>query len=698
MAQITTTNRQAILELISQADETTEVAGLSASVTQLQIEVAGLSASIGNEINLGDFIVVDVPSGVATFSASASITIEATDGANTITNLLDATNAVSNTTAADGVGNTSSVGIGKTAINLTSTDGNGISNIDLAAGSSIFSQSDSGGNFANISFQSTDATIQSSDGTNTGTILVESSGSITTTSTDGTNSTNFQLSPTGNTLQSTNGTDEALISQNPTGMSSVLNDGNIELSKLEQLTTSIVSTVTDGTNTTTQNIGPTGFDTTTTDGANSVAFVADYSQFNIELYDDNVGTTAYIGVDTSQSSMGANDGTGTASSIVVQPASIQLNTTDGSVYTSTIDMDASSGLIQITSQDFSSSNITTETIDTTSIQSTVTDGTRTSRLHLDPNQVSSSTKFEIDDTTLQSGTGLVLNPDQSYQWGGDYNYSGTTYSENYVSGQEQYLSTITDNKISQINLDPASLNTGTLFKSEDLSVGSSAILSLGYDGQSSFDMIDGVGGSSNLTFTPTTILMSATDGSTFTSTLEIDPLEAGNFTNLSTSDGTTVNKLQVSQGDATLTSSIGGITQSSVITQPASIELTSTDGTNTSTQTITPTQITIEKTDGTYTHKLDFYDTGAIDLFMTDGSSTNGGLYIMPNLTQIQCGGTAGSVSLDIKPTTINMTGIPAFDDDADAATGGLAAGDMYQTTGLGANPLDVAGILMIKQ
>jgi hypothetical protein len=46
----------------------------------------------------------------------------------------------------------------------------------------------------------------------------------------------------------------------------------------------------------------------------------------------------------------------------------------------------------------------------------------------------------------------------------------------------------------------------------------------------------------------------------------------------------------------------------------------------------------------------------------------------------------------------ILLTGIPAYDDDADAGTAGLLAGALYQTTGLGAAPLDAAGILLIKQ
>lgn len=41
---------------------------------------------------------------------------------------------------------------------------------------------------------------------------------------------------------------------------------------------------------------------------------------------------------------------------------------------------------------------------------------------------------------------------------------------------------------------------------------------------------------------------------------------------------------------------------------------------------------------------------------------------------------------------------IPAYDDNAAAVAGGLAAGKLFQTTGAGANPLNVAGIVMIVQ
>lgn len=47
---------------------------------------------------------------------------------------------------------------------------------------------------------------------------------------------------------------------------------------------------------------------------------------------------------------------------------------------------------------------------------------------------------------------------------------------------------------------------------------------------------------------------------------------------------------------------------------------------------------------------------------------------------------------------TLTLTTVPAYDDDAAAGVGGLVAGQIYQTTGSGTPPLNVAGILMIKQ
>jgi len=43
---------------------------------------------------------------------------------------------------------------------------------------------------------------------------------------------------------------------------------------------------------------------------------------------------------------------------------------------------------------------------------------------------------------------------------------------------------------------------------------------------------------------------------------------------------------------------------------------------------------------------------------------------------------------------------LPAFDDDAAAGSGlsAIATGTLYQTTGNGASPLNVAGMVMVKQ
>jgi hypothetical protein len=41
---------------------------------------------------------------------------------------------------------------------------------------------------------------------------------------------------------------------------------------------------------------------------------------------------------------------------------------------------------------------------------------------------------------------------------------------------------------------------------------------------------------------------------------------------------------------------------------------------------------------------------------------------------------------------------IPSYDDNAAAVAGGLATGSLFQTTGAAANPLNVAGIVMIVQ
>jgi len=57
-----------------------------------------------------------------------------------------------------------------------------------------------------------------------------------------------------------------------------------------------------------------------------------------------------------------------------------------------------------------------------------------------------------------------------------------------------------------------------------------------------------------------------------------------------------------------------------------------------------------------------------------------------------------GSTSDMVYIPNLNIVNIISANDDSDAALSGLTTGDVYQTSGLGGSPLNVAGILMIKQ
>lgn len=55
-------------------------------------------------------------------------------------------------------------------------------------------------------------------------------------------------------------------------------------------------------------------------------------------------------------------------------------------------------------------------------------------------------------------------------------------------------------------------------------------------------------------------------------------------------------------------------------------------------------------------------------------------------------------ISVDDLNQQITVNNVPTYDDDTAAGTAGLTAGMLYMTTGSGAAPLNVSGILMIKQ
>jgi hypothetical protein len=60
----------------------------------------------------------------------------------------------------------------------------------------------------------------------------------------------------------------------------------------------------------------------------------------------------------------------------------------------------------------------------------------------------------------------------------------------------------------------------------------------------------------------------------------------------------------------------------------------------------------------------------------------------------------AGGINHELKVDADGyfLNNLPAYQDDTDAGTAGVPQGYLYQTNGLGASPLNVAGILMIKQ
>ena len=65
----------------------------------------------------------------------------------------------------------------------------------------------------------------------------------------------------------------------------------------------------------------------------------------------------------------------------------------------------------------------------------------------------------------------------------------------------------------------------------------------------------------------------------------------------------------------------------------------------------------------------------------------------------IELGGTlAKDTAIALGGNLLKLSELPLHDDDIAAGAAGLTEGDLYQTTGAGAAPLNVAGILMVKQ
>ena len=86
----------------------------------------------------------------------------------------------------------------------------------------------------------------------------------------------------------------------------------------------------------------------------------------------------------------------------------------------------------------------------------------------------------------------------------------------------------------------------------------------------------------------------------------------------------------------------------------------------------------------------------AIKVDVTENATGTGAAGDGNNLLNLAVGGVS-KARID-NTGAIFSSGTPAYADEAAAVTAGLATGDIYQTTGTAASPLNVAGILMIKQ
>jgi len=89
------------------------------------------------------------------------------------------------------------------------------------------------------------------------------------------------------------------------------------------------------------------------------------------------------------------------------------------------------------------------------------------------------------------------------------------------------------------------------------------------------------------------------------------------------------------------------------------------------------------------------------DSAVTDASAETAGFYI--NNKNVTTKKIISFESNNVEKAYIDKDGgfvgnFPSYDDDSAAGTGGLTTGQQYQTTGSGASPLNVAGIVMVKQ
>lgn len=661
MAQITTTNRQAILELISQADETTEVAGLSASVTQLQVDVAGLSASIGNEINLGDFIVVDVPSGVATFSASQSITLTSTDGTQSVSQTQTYNDY---SVAITGLSTTTNQTMEYDAFEIVSGDGLNYASLGGSLATMTMNMElydDNAGTTANLGLLTGQVAMNTTDGTNTEQIVLQPGSGIVSTSTDGTIITTQTINSTSSVISVNN--DNTLYA----GTSQAF-EGTLE--EVKGVLYFIIPNNTLSAYFNTANNVVAYFDTP------SVAYYLSVDIDNISTTSPSIpepsGTTRLRIVGSggiSNTYVGERvyvidpviGGSGTFPGGMTIPPQIDFDNNKiellvGGTTIEKVDGVNSSSIV-------TTSNSITSTVTDGSEQHSITIDSATNRITLFTND-GSSPNYQSELRVSTEGGGAAINI------GSQNLTSGQVATHNLT--ETSIVSTVSDGigTQSSIDIQPASVittatdgtNTGQ-FNLQPVSA------------QISLDQ----NGLTDVTLDPQQIGIGTTDGS-YTSRLDIQPSTI--ISTVTSASGETIMELTDTYISLTRQDGIG--TQSTITSYTSQLSISSTDGTGTGTINVSATSNDISLGDGTNSTNLT-QDPSYTSISTTDGVNSTS-LSIEADKFDVVLGG------------RFNVNGIPAYDDDAAAGGAGLTTGDLYQTTGSASNPLDVAGILMIKQ
>ena len=264
----------------------------------------------------------------------------------------------------------------------------------------------------------------------------------------------------------------------------------------------------------------------------------------------------------------------------------------------------------------------------------------------------------------------------------------SSISINSTDGTDTSTQTITPQQIvlyatdgssneSFFDLDPANYDYGNRWYSTDGT--NTATVELDVSGVNYGNRLYATDGTdeSSVVFSNYGIILSSTDG-TITSTIELDAAGNNNGNRLYATDGTTV---------------------SSVAFDGGYVDVTGTDGTTTGGISVSPTisSFGVNDTPNDKNHNITFeVGVGYIIRSIDTNNTIETKLYGDETFSTWEATSGASINSITLTHNNINISNLPSFDDDT--AASGLTTGDIYQTTGGGASPLNVAGILMIKQ